>query len=322
VERDAVLPQKPRGLTSPGSPTDAQPSAKLLRAPEVKFKDLEAVVNTKARYNLLPFNVRVDFTKVTGDTDLVPITLQLQNRDLTFADKEGVKREVVNVYGRLTTFTGRIVTTFEDSLRLDVPGELLEKVKGNEALYWKALPLATGQYRLDIAIKDVNAGKLGTFGQSISVPEFDDNKLGSSTLIVADVLEPVPSREAGTGDFVIGTMKVRPKVPPSDGVPVTFKRELNPRVNFWMQVYNLALDAQTHRPSATVEYEVVNDSTKKPVVDFTEKTSEMRSVSDQLTLQKSLPTSKLDPGVYQITIKITDLVAKQSIAPSAMFAVE
>ena len=296
--------------------------AKLNRAPEVKFKDLEAVVNTKIRYNLLPFDVRVDFVKVTSDTVLVPITIQIPNRELTFVNKDGVQRGVVNVFGRMTTLTGKIAQTFEDTLRLDVPPELLDKFVNNVALYWKALPMRPGHYRLDVVVKDVNGDKLGTLGQSVMVPEYNDEKLASSTLILSDDMGPVPSREVGSGNFVIGTLKVRPRVPPAGGKPATFKRDKDPKVNFWMQVYNLTLDEKTKKPSATVEYQIVNTATNKSVVDVTESTEQMGNVGDQLTLQKSLPVSKLDPGVYQVTIKVNDLVSKQTISPTTKFAVE
>ena len=296
--------------------------AKLNRAPEVKFKDLEAVVNTKIRYNLLPFDARIDFVKVTSDTVLVPITVQIPNSALTFANKDGVATATVNLFMRMTTLTGKIVQTYEEPLRLQVPAELMDKFVSNVGLYWKALPMRPGHYRLDIVVKDVNGDKLGTLGQSVMVPEFADDKLASSTLILADVMEPVPSREVGTGSFVIGTSKVRPKVPPPGGKPANFKKAQNQNVNFWMQVYNLTVDEKTKRPSATVEYQVVNTTTNKPVVDITENTSQMGNVSDQLTLQKSLPLSKLDPGIYQITIKVNDLLSKQTISPTAKFNVE
>ena len=298
--------------------------AKLNRAPEVKFKDLEAVVNTKIRYNLLPFDARVDFVRVTSDTVLVPVTVQIPNSGLTFVNKDGVSRATVNLFMRMTTLTGKIAQTFEEPLRLDVPSELMDKVVNNVGVYWKAFPMRPGHYRLDIVVKDVNGDKLGTLGQGVLVPEYSEDKLATSTLILADVLEPVPSREVGTGDFVIGTNKVRPKVAPSapGGKPATFKRAQNQKVNFWMQVYNLTLDEKTKKPSATVEYQIVNTGTNKSVVDITENTDQMGNVSDQLTLQKSLPLSKLDPGVYQVTIKINDLVSKQTISPTARFAVE
>jgi GWxTD domain-containing protein len=296
--------------------------AKLNRAPEVKFKDLEAVVNTKIRYNLLPFDVRVDFVRVTSDTVLVPVTIQIPNSALTFVNKDGVQRATVNIFGRLTTLTGKIAYTFEEPLRLDVPPELLEKVVNNVAMYWQAIPMRPGHYRLDIVAKDVNGDKMGTLGQSVTVPDFNEDKLASSTLILADVMEPVPSREVGTGSFVIGTMKVRPRVAPSNGKPASFKRDQTQKVNFWMQVYNLAVDDKTKKPSATVEYQIVNTATNKQVVDMTENTDQMHNVSDQMTLEKSLPINKLDPGVYQVTIKVNDLVSKQTISPTAKFAVE
>ena len=296
--------------------------ARLNRAPEVKFKDLEAVVNTKIRYNLLPFDVRVDFVKITADTVLMPITVQVPNRELVFVNKDGVQRGVVNIFGRMTTLTGKVAQTFEDTLRLDVPAELLDKFVGNMALYWKALPVRPGRYRLDIVVKDVNGDKIGTFGQGIMVPEYSDDKLSASSLILADVLEQVPSREVGTGNFVIGTCKVRPKVQPSNGKPASFKKDQNQKVNFWMQVYNLSVDEKTKKPSATVEYQIVNATTNQPVVDFTEKTEQMGNVGDQLTLQKSVPINNLGPGVYQVTIKVNDLISKQTISPTAKFAVE
>jgi hypothetical protein len=39
-------------------------------------------------------------------------------------------------------------------------------------------------------------------------------------------------------------------------------------------------------------------------------------------LQKSLLPNQLDPGVYQVTIKVNDAISKQAIAPTAKFSVE
>jgi GWxTD domain-containing protein len=295
--------------------------AKLNRAPEIKFKDLQnELVTHKFRTNLLPFDVQVDFVKLTSDTVLVPITLQVPLKGLTFANKDGVQRAVVNVYGQLTKLSGQIVQTFEETLHRDIPAELLEKEIGNMALYWKALPMRPGLYRLDVVMKDVNGDKTGIFSRSYTVPDFGDEKLTSSTLILADQMEPVPAREVGTGNFVIGTNKVRPKVQSSDGKPASFTQK--EKINFWLQVYNLGVDQKTNKPSATVEYQVVNTVTNKHVLDFTESTAQMGNVGEQVTLGKSLQLSQLDPGIYQVTIKVNDQISKQTISPTAKFAVQ
>jgi GWxTD domain-containing protein len=293
---------------------------KLQKPPAVKFKDLEEVVSHKISVNLMPFDVRADFVRVTSDTVLVPITVQIKNRDVTFVNKDGVQRGTVNIFGRVTTLTGRIAQTFEDTVQVDEPAELLPRVIENSNVYWKALPLRAGRYRFDLVVKDVNGDRVGTWSKGIMVPEYNDDKLSASSLIVADQMEPVAAKNVGTGNFVIGTMKVRPRVPPSDGKPVVFKR--NQKLNFWLQVYNLGVDDKTKKPSATVEYDVVNAATNKAVIHTIESTEQMGNVGDQVTLQKSLSAANLDPGVYRIQIKVNDKVSKQSVDPSATFAVE
>jgi hypothetical protein len=296
--------------------------AKLQAPPPVKYKDLEEIVNTKIITNLMPFDVRTDFVKVTGDTVLVPITIQMKYRDITFANKDGVQRGTVNIFGRVTTLTGRIVQTFEDPAQIDVPAELLPRMAENSSVYWKALPLRPGRYKIDIAVKDVNGDRKGVWSRGIQVPEYADDKLSTSSLIVADVMEPVPTKDVSTGSFVIGLNKVRPRVAPADGKPALFKRTRDQKVNFWMQVYNLGVDGKTHKPSATFEYAIVNIATNKPVVQKTESTDTMGNVGEQVTLQKSIASANLQPGVYRIDIKVNDNISKQTIDPSATFAVE
>jgi len=294
--------------------------AKLQKPPAVKFKDLEEVVSHKISVNLMPFDVRADFVKVTGDTVLVPVTVQIKNRDVTFQNKDGVQRGTVNIFGRVTTLSGRIAQTFEDTVQQDIPAELLPKVTENSSVYWKALPLRPGMYRFDIVVKDVNGDRVGTWSKGVRVPDFADDKLEASSLILADQMEPVAAKNVGTGNFVIGQTKVRPRVSPADGKPIVFKRDQ--KLNFWMQIYNLSMDDKTHKPSATVEYNVTNATTNKAVIHTVESTEQMGNVGDQLTLEKTLAAANLGPGVYKIQIKVNDNISKQTVDPSATFAVE
>src|SRR5436309_12721213 len=102
--------------------------AKLQRPPAIKFKDLEAAVNSRISYNILPLKVRVDFFPVTDASVLTYITVQFDNKDLEFKAKDGVQRAVVNIYGRITTMTRRMaVTPFEDTVTSDTPTEYLQE---------------------------------------------------------------------------------------------------------------------------------------------------------------------------------------------------
>jgi len=295
--------------------------AKLQRAPTVKFKDLEEVVTSKVRYNLLPFDVRADFVRVTSDTVLVPVTLQVRKKDITYVNKDGIQRGTLNIYGRVTGLTGKIAQVFEDTVQDDVPPELLSKTLENGSIYWKALPLRPGRYRFDIVVKDVNGDRVGTWSRGLIVPDLSDDKgLTSSTLILADVMEKVPSKSVGAGNFVIGTTKVRPRLDGADGTPAKFTR--NQRLNFWMQVYNLGINDQNKKSSAEIEYDIINASTKKPVVHAVETTDQLGNAGDQITLEKSMSLASLEPGMYELTVKVNDNISKQSIAPTAKFLVQ
>jgi hypothetical protein len=151
------------------------------------------------------------------------------------------------------------------------------------------------------------------------VPEFDDDRLASSSLILAGEMERVPSKDVGAGSFVIGNTKVVPRVPPTFAAPVTFHRAQN--LNFWMQVYNLGI-GENKRNDATIEYQILDMATNKSILDMQESASKLNPNADQLTLEKTMPLAGLEPGKYQVTIKVNDGILKQTIDQSAPFIVE
>jgi len=295
--------------------------ALLNQAPKIKFKDLEEVVSHKINVNLMPFDIRTDFVRVTDDTVLVPVTIQVKNKDITFVSKDGIQRGTVNIFGRVTGLTGKIAQTFEDTVQVDVPNDLLEKTQQHSSLYWKALPLRPGRYRFDIVLKDVNGDRVGTWTHGVVVPEYNEDKLANSSIILADHMEKVPAKSVGAGNFVIGQTKFAyPHLEPANGQPASFKRDQ--RMNFWMQVYNLQTDEKTKKPSAKIEYEIVNVANNQPVLHASESTDTMGNLGDQMTLEKSLALSSFQPGIYRLSVIVDDNVSKQQIAPSVRFAVE
>jgi len=317
----AANPGPESGLQSNNEFTKMEILAKINQAPKVKFKDLEEVVSHKINVNLMPFEVQTDFVKVTGDTVLVPVTVQIKNKDITFINKDGIQRGTVNIFGRVTGLTGKVAQTFEDTVQVDVPSELLERTVEHSSLYWKAIPLRPGRYRFDVVVKDVNGDRVGSWSRGVPVPEFNEDKLASSSMILADHMEKVPTKNVGSGSFVIGETKFAyPHLDGPNGQPAKFKRDQ--RINFWMQVYNLQADTSTKKASANIEYEIVNVASNQAVLHASESTDKMGNVGDQITLEKSLALTSFEPGIYKLTVKVADNVSKQQIAPSVRFTVE
>jgi GWxTD domain-containing protein len=296
--------------------------AKLMAPPPVKFADLDEFLTSGKVLTGPPFlfDVRTDYVKLTNDTVLVPVTLQIHNNDVTYKTKDGDSHGVVNILARVSNINHHVVQTFEDTVQVETPSDLLDHKKAQSSVYWKALALAPGRYKLEIAIKDVNSpDHVGTWKRSVDVPKFDDDRLGHSSLILADHMERVPSKDVGTGNFVIGNTKVVPRVPATITTPVVFHRAQN--LNFWMQVYNLGI-GENKRNDATIEYQILDAANNKQILDTQEEASKLNPNADQLTLEKTMPLGALEPGRYQVVIKVNDGVSKQTVAESAPFIVE
>ena len=84
--------------------------------PPIKYKDLQEVVKVNISYNALPFRAREDYIKLNEEQVLAPVTLQFENKDLTFKDRGGSHTINIAVYGIVTTMTNRIVQEFEDEV--------------------------------------------------------------------------------------------------------------------------------------------------------------------------------------------------------------
>lgn len=284
--------------------------AKIFQPPAVKFKDLKAVVTSRLSANLLPFDERTDFIKVTDETVLTPITVQINNSDLQFQNKEGVMHGVLDIYGEITSLGGKMVNTFERSLVLDVPEHEFQQYQTHKSIYQEPVPLRPGRYKLSLVVKDDLNGHMGSEELGLVVPSFTEEKgLTHSSLILADLIQPLPTAQVGSGPFVIGGTKVRPSVNNS----FTHDQKLG----IYMQVYNLGVDDKTHKPSLDVRYEISKDG--KALLDQPEDPANIKKASQQFTVTKSMGLQSLPSGKYSVKITITDNIKKQSVSPSVSF---
>src|SRR2546429_3736847 len=286
--------------------------AKVQQAPPVKFKDLESLVTSRVVRDQVHFTWRTDFLKVTNDTVLVPVTIQVPNSQLSFQSKDGIHSATMNIFMRVSTLTGRVVQTQEDPVSRDFPDSLFQQSVKLQSIYQKAVPLRPGLYRLDLVIKDVHSGNVGVVNSRLQVPRYEDEKLEASSLILADLIEHVPAKQIGAGQFVLGSTKVRPRLE-ADFTTAD-------RLGIYLQVYNLKPDDKSHKSSATFQYTVKKG--KDQIMQFKETSEEMKQTGDQVTIERLLPRATLSPGKYSLEVNATDRLSNQTISRSAEFTVK
>ncbi|HUA01512.1 MAG TPA: hypothetical protein VMB02_14350, partial [Candidatus Aquilonibacter sp.] len=267
-------------------------------------------------HDQVKFTYRYDFLRITSDTVLVPITVQIPVQQLSFQEKEGVDSANMNLFARVTSLGGRVVQTFEDTLRTDIPASLLQASLGTQRIYQKTVPLAPGLYRLDIVIKDVNSGNVGVVNARLDVPQFQDDQLSNSSLILADNILPVSTKDIGLGQFVLGDLKVEPRL------DQTFTAD--GKMGVYVQIYNLKVDDKTHKADASVEYRVTRAEKGQtaPVLKFDLLPNQIPEHGEEMTLANLITLGSLAPGKYKLEVAVTDNVAKQTITPSTDFTVK
>ena len=286
--------------------------AKIFSPPPVKFKDLQAMVTSRVIRSDLPFQYRADFLRITDSTDLVPVSVQIPDKEMSFKEKEGVQTATLHIFGQVSTLGGRIAQTFEDTVQQDIPDSLFKRQSADgQAIYQKEMPLRPGLYKLALVVKDMNSGNVGVVNTRLPVPQYTDTKLSSSTLILANNIQGVSSNDIGVGQFVLGDVKVVPQL------NATFHPDET--LGFYMQVYNLKMDPKTHHSNATVNFLVTSD--KKVLLNQNETAAQLGDTGEQLTIEKRMPLASLAPGHYKLQITVHDNVAQQDVVRSADFTV-
>jgi hypothetical protein len=193
---------------------------------------------------------------------------------------------------------------FEDVVTSSFTPEALEVGMKQKSAYQKNIVLPPGNYKVDLVVRDVNSGKTGVIKQGFVVPKYDEGKLSTSTLILASKIEPLNGR-LPSGQFVLGSLKVIPNA------TVEFKQDQS--LGIYMQVYNVAIDQATLRPSVDIEY-VVTQKDKEIMRIKEDGKNGLSSInSQQITLARLIPLKNFKPGFFDVQVIVKDNVANQMI---------
>ncbi|PYU99355.1 MAG: GWxTD domain-containing protein [Acidobacteria bacterium] len=286
----------------------------LQRPPQIKFEDLKSIVTTNITYNQLPYQLRADFIRLSPDKVLVPITVELENKNLQFKKELDFNRAAVNVYGIITGLTGRIMAEFEHVISTEYTDQYFEQGTKNRSIYQKIVSLPPGQrFKLDLVLKDINSGNVGVISRGLVVPKYDNAALQASSVILANSVQPVPTATDALEQFVIGDLKIQPNV----------KSEYVRGQNLipYLQVYNATLDQTSLKPSIEVRYALKSGGkVLEELTDLAGDSVQFFSGQRVVVLGK-IPLKEIQPGKYTLEVAVVDKVSNRSVLASTDFKV-
>jgi GWxTD domain-containing protein len=288
----------------------------LQKPPQIKFDDLKGIVTTHVIYTTLPYDLRIDYIRLSSDRVLVPVTIELSNKDLEFKKQMDFNQATVNVYGAVTSLTGRMIREFEDVISVEFLDQYFDYGKNKKSEYQHILSLPPGQrFKLELVLKDVNSKSAGTTTIGLNVPRYEDGVLQSSSIILANSVTSVPADSDQFDQYVIGDMKILPNV----------KSEYLPGHNLisYMQIYNMEIDQTNQKPSLDITFSIKNGGKVVEEIKAGASNSEQFFYGPRVVLLGKIPLKEdVAPGKYTMEIKVLDNISNRTLTTSANFLVK
>ncbi len=281
--------------------------SQVQRATPLKYQDLKGFVNVNLSYQDLPFRVGEDYFRLNEQRSLVPITLEIDNKDLSFQPEGGVNAAKVAVYGIITSITNRIVTEFDDDLKATVTDEALQSGKLGRSIYQKIVVLdSRNRYKLDLVVKDLTSGNVGVIRKAIAPPSPGEGKLAASSILYSNFVRRLGEVPKEDQMFVLGDVWIRPSL----------SRQFSQggKLNLYVQLYNTGVDQATLEPSVEVRY-TVSDAAGRTVLEVRDEGGEsIEFVSGQrVVLIREVDLTGFAPGPYKVRIAVLDRITDQSL---------
>jgi len=287
----------------------------IQQVPTNNYPDLRGLVSVDLSYNTLPFTVGQDYVKLNDDQVLVPVTIEMENNDLTFADEQGLSVAKVAVYGIVTSIANRLVREFEDDLVTSFSPDEVRSGMAGRSIYQKVLALDRKlRYKLDLVIKDLNSERVGIFTRAIIPPAFDGEELKLSSLILTDQMRQLEEIPVDEQMFVLGDFYIRPNLKKS----FSSSRPLNA----YLQLYNVQFDQASQQSSLEIFYTISKG--RETVLEFADKIG--RSIQfespQRVILAAGFPINSLEPGKYQLDVVVKDLIGGRETHVAKAFQVQ
>jgi len=197
----------------------------------------------------------------------------------------------------------------------------------------RSFTVPAGAYDVYVAVKEPTSqaknappAKASVVKQSITVPDFWNNELTTSSVIVAERIDPLPApltpQQQVERPYALGGIEI---VPVTD-LKISKKAELQT----FMIIYNPKTDS-TNKPDVLVEYnfyakaagaekffnkttpQSLNAQTLPPQFDV--------AAGHQLQAGQGVPLASFPEGEYRLEIKVTDKIANKSITRDVNFTV-
>lgn len=272
---------------------------------------IQDVVTAHSSFDAFPFKSRYSYFKTGAGSTLVTVTLAIRTTAVQYKTVLGKEEPDVEIFGK---FVDQDVPENQVAISSDgffAPAPQNAKAGVDDFLIFQAMvPLKPGRYLAVFAAQDKVAGRVGTYRETIVVPNLaETDKLSLSSITLAQSLVSHPAPEgAKPSPFQFGSLEVV-QAPETE-----FK--ISKSLNFYYQVYNAKKD-EAGAASLDVDYECFATQEGKEV--------SLGSIHVGPTAYQvqaySLPLERFPKGSYKLRILVTDRLSGAKVTQDVQFSV-
>lgn len=248
--------------------------------------------------------------------------LHISAQDLKFTDEaDGSKKAIFDVLAVFFGDNGTAVEQVSKTYTLKVRGDMYERIMKNGFVYYFTLPVKKpGAYQFRVAIRDSQAGKVGSASQFIEVPNLKKERLTTSGIVLENMTEAQwKAFSVETPAVNVNPVDESPEKPnPMNDTSLRrFKRGTILRYGF--EAYNVKTDA-SKKPNLQVKVRIFRDG--KLMLDGRQTPIDVTGQTDLERIKYTGALSlapKMQPGEYILQIVVTDNLAKEKRKISTQF---
>ena len=279
-------------------------------------KKLLATFNEAQSNPGLPLFVSLAPFRGSGGLYTVPLAIELPPAAVKF-ERKGDKRSLqLEVLGVLKVGSERIVSRLGGNFDVSLNAADYDQILNNNIFYRQDLQLTSGEYTLDLIVKDKQSGKIAARREKFVLPE-SEAEFAATPVVLSRYVEAASQLPPNPADFpdvfVHGKQVIRPSAARQ------FKSTDN--LIMFLAVYNAANSPETGKPLVRVTVRLMKDG--QPATKFFDYvlTDIQERPVPHLTFAEYLRLVSLAPGRYQATIEVKDMVTRKSSKQEAPFEI-
>jgi len=247
--------------------------------------------------------------------------LHIRAQDLKFTDEaDGTKKAVFDILAVTFGDNGVAIDQIAKSYTLTAKDEGYKQIMKDGFVYYFTLPIKKpGAYQFRVAIRDAQAGKVGSASQFIEVPNLKKERLTISGIVLENMTEAQWKLFSSDTPNINDNQLNAPEKPnPMNDTSLRrFKRGSILRYGF--EIYNAKLDA-AKKPNLTAQIRIFRDG--KLLLDGKQIPIEVAGQTDLERVKSTGAINLLNTmqaGDYILQIIITDNLAKEKRRISTQF---